>query len=156
MIGQHAPTNQATQFADNLVRVASRVARVERAIAAGEQWTEVTTSPTMGTAWSLVSFQAARSRRLLQFLLVVERTTSTLVVTNGTGDVTNETVATLPTECRGGVTYGVPITSGSTGRGVFGTYIPVSGLVRINAFAGDDDVTAGTQLSLGGCVYINA
>lgn len=123
---------------------------------AGDIPVSVTSGATAGTNWSVVSLEAHVSAEFLQFLIIVERTTSGLVIPDTTGNITNETVATLPTSCRGNITYGVPVSTGSTGRGVFATYIPSSGQVRLNALGSPDDITVGEQFSIGGFVRINA
>lgn len=153
-IGQHSPTDPGARFGDILTRLGARIARLERAAAVPDVWLPVTSSATAGTGWTIMSFDAHVSASMLQFLLVVERTGPTITVPDGTGNITNETVATLPTECQGSVTYGVPISSGSTGRGAFATYVPSSGLVRLNAMSGPDDLAAAEQISLGGTVLI--
>lgn len=154
MIGQSSPVDPTVKFADQLKAMRERIAELERAMTQVDVWAPVTDPAVVSANWSLVSFDADASPRWAQFLLVVQRTTTTLTVPDGTGNITNETVATLPAACRGTVTIGVPIGAGSTGRGVFATYVPSSGLVRLNAFGSPDDVAIGEQFSFGGTVRV--
>lgn len=154
MIGQNASVSPEVAFAERLKAMERRIAELERAMTQVDIWATVTSPPVLGSNWVLVSFDAIASTRWVEFLLVVERSSTALTVPDTTGNVTNETVATLPAECQGTVTFGVPIGTGSTGRGVFGTYVPSSGLVRLNAFGSPADVTVGEQFSFGGLVRL--
>jgi len=140
------------KFADQLKAMRDRIAELERSMTQVDEWAAVTDPPVVESNWTLVSFDAVASSKWVEFLLVVERSSTGLVVPDTTGNVTNETVATLADVCRGSITFGVAIGTGSTGRGVFATYIPSSGLVRLNAFASPADVTVGEQFSFGGLV----
>lgn len=153
MIGQNAAVSPEVGFAERLKAMERRIADLERAATQADEWATVTDPPVLGANWSLVSFDAYASSKWTQFRIVVERS-STLTVPDTTGDVTNETVATLPAACQGLVGFGVPVGAASVGRGVFGTYTPSTGLLRLNAFASTADVTVGEQFSFGGLVRI--
>ena len=151
MIGQSSPVDPTVKFADQLKAMRERIAELERAMTQVDEWAAVTDPPVVGANWTLVSFDAYASSRWVEFRLVAERSLS-LVVPDTTGDVTNETVATLPPSCQGTVGFGVPVAAASVGRGVFGTYTPSTGLLRLNALASSADITVGEQFSFGGLV----
>lgn len=141
-------------LARKLRDVGQRLAALE-GIAHSHRFEEVTTGAVAVGNWTVVSLAAQTSRSLCSFVVVVQRTTAILATTDGTGNVLNESVATLPTSCRGALTLAQPLSSASTGRGAHGAYTPSTGTVTLAAVAGPDDIAIGDQLSLGGVVLLN-
>lgn len=143
-------------LARKLRELAQHIAELQE-VAHSHRLEHVTTGAVAASNFTVISFDSYTSRTLLTFTITVERTTSAIVVpdTVTTGNITNVTVATLPTSCRGAITYGQHLSSGPTGRAAAGSYISNTGEVRLNAINSGDDIIVGEQLSLGGVVILN-
>lgn len=118
-------------------------------------WTTVTTGASAASGWTVSSYQHQRCGDWVQFRLIVERTGTDITVSSTYGDITNTTVATLPTSARGTLNASLSAGGGGvTGRMCAGTYNPSTGVVQVTATAGTADITSGDQLTIGGMFYV--
>lgn len=117
--------------------------------------TKVTSGATAGTNWSITNFNAWIIGDWVQFRVTVSRTTSAITQT-ASGDVANETVATLPASCRGNINLNLNCPgNGNSGRSAGGAFNPSTGAVDVTSLSGTSNLAIGEALTFGGVFLVN-